>query len=222
MQQIGFQVPGVPEPPLALRSRSLSYAAAKRAFDITFALFVIVVTAPVWLIVAALVGLTSPGPVIFCQPRTGRGGRTFTCYKFRTMVDGADGQKAALRHLNEMSGPVFKIRADPRITPVGRWLRRTSIDELPQLLNVLKGDMSVVGPRPLPVAEADALSAYHRQRHVVRPGLTCLWQVSGRSGVDFDSWMSLDLEYIMRRGFWYDLRIVLRTIPLVLIGSGAV
>lgn len=197
------------------------YAAAKHAFDVGFALLLLILTAPVWLIAVVFIRLTSPGPALYRQTRIGHDGRPFTCYKFRTMVDGADEQKASLQHMNEMSGPVFKIRADPRITPVGRWLRRTSIDELPQLINVLKGDMSVVGPRPPLPEEVAQYGGYEFGRLAVKPGLTCLWQVSGRSALDFPTWVALDLEYVERRSFWFDLLIVLWTVPAVLTMRGA-
>lgn len=198
-----------------------SYLLAKRAFDVTFALVALVVTAPLALLTALVIKLTSPGPVIFRQARCGRHGRVFDCLKFRTMVDGAELTKEELRDLNEVDGPVFKIRNDPRLTTVGKWLRRTSIDELPQFLNVLRGDLSVVGPRPpLPEEVARYRPRDHR-RLAVTPGITCLWQIQGRSNLSFDEWMLLDLEYIERRSFWLDVKIVALTVPAVLSGRGA-
>lgn len=197
------------------------YEATKRGFDIAFALLLGAVLTPVWLPAAVLVRLTSRGPVLLRQPRCGRGGRVFGCWKFRTMVAGADRMQDDLRPLNEAEGPVFKIRRDPRVTPAGRWLRKLSIDELPQLLNVLRGEMSIVGPRPPLVPEVLQYGEREHGRLAVKPGLTCLWQVSGRSLIGFERWVELDLEYIRRRGFWYDLWLVLRTVPVVVMGKGA-
>jgi lipopolysaccharide/colanic/teichoic acid biosynthesis glycosyltransferase len=152
----------------------------------------------------------------------GRNKRKFHIYKFRTMVVDAEKRIKEIEHLNEVSGPVFKIKNDPRITPLGRFLRKTSIDELPQLFNVLKGDMSLVGPRPLPVRDYEGFNEdWQRRRFSVRPGITCLWQIAGRSSIPFNRWMELDLEYIDGWSFWLDLQILLRTIPAVLRGSGA-
>jgi exopolysaccharide biosynthesis polyprenyl glycosylphosphotransferase len=197
------------------------YTLGKRVFDCALAALLLVATAPLLLVVAALVRLTSPGPVLFRQRRCGQWGREFICYKFRTMVDGAELTRHEFEALNEMDGPVFKIRNDPRVTRVGRFLRRTSIDELPQLWNVLRGDMSIVGPRPPLPEEVARYRPRDFQRLAVVPGLTCLWQIKGRSEIKFDEWVRLDLEYIRRRGFWFDLAIVLRTIPAVLSGRGA-
>ena len=198
-------------------------AAAKQALDYAGALFLLVVSSPFLIVAALTVKLTSPGPVIFRQERSGLNGRPFTMYKFRTMVTDAEQRKQELAAFNEMSGPVFKVANDPRITPVGRWLRKTSLDEFPQLFNVLRGEMSLVGPRPLPVDETRRFDDFaHRRRLSVRPGLTCLWQISGRNNVrDFREWVRLDLEYIDNWSIWLDLQILLRTIPVVLLGSGA-
>ncbi len=197
------------------------YAMSKRLFDIVMALAASILAAPILLLAAIAIRLTSRGPVIFRQPRCGQGGEPFTCFKLRTMLDGAQEQKAAILHRNEVDGPIFKIRDDPRITPVGRILRRLSLDELPQLWNILRGDMSIVGPRP-PLPEEVALyTPFEWQRLAVRPGLTCRWQVLGRSEIGFARWVELDLEYIRKRSYWYDLTIVLRTIPAVLSGRGA-
>jgi lipopolysaccharide/colanic/teichoic acid biosynthesis glycosyltransferase len=172
---------------------------------------------------ALLIRLSSPGPVLFRQQRAGLNGQPFTMLKFRTMVTNAEQLKQELAALNEMSGPVFKVTNDPRITPIGRFLRKWSIDELPQLLNVLRGEMSLVGPRPLPVDEVRRFDdPAHRRRLSVKPGLTCLWQVSGRNDVkDFKEWVRLDLEYIDNWSLWLDLKILLRTIPAVFAGTGA-
>ena len=169
-----------------------------------------------------LIKLTSPGPVLFVQERVGLGKRSFRLYKFRTMMQGAEKKLAELEHLNEMSGPVFKIKNDPRITKIGHFLRKTSIDELPQLINVLKGDMSLVGPRPLPVRDYNGFEQdWQRRRFSVRPGITCLWQVNGRSNVSFDKWMKLDMEYIDNWSLLLDFKILILTIPAVFRGSGA-
>ena len=174
-------------------------------------------------VVAVAVKLTSPGPVFFRQQRAGLNGRPFTMLKFRTMVTNAEQLKQELAVLNEMTGPVFKVTNDPRVTPIGKWLRKASVDEFPQLFNVLGGDMSLVGPRPLPldeVAKFDDMA--HRRRLSVKPGLTCIWQVSGRNQVsDFREWVRLDLEYIDNWSLWLDIKILARTIPVVLFGWGA-
>jgi lipopolysaccharide/colanic/teichoic acid biosynthesis glycosyltransferase len=175
------------------------------------------------LLVAAVIRLTSPGPVLSRQQRSGLNGRPFTMLKFRSMTTDAEQRRVELEALNEMSGPVFKVTADPRVTRIGRFLRKWSIDEMPQLLNVLRGEMSLVGPRPLPVDEVarfDDLA--HRRRLSVKPGLTCLWQVSGRNDVrDFKEWVRLDLEYIDNWSLWLDIKILARTIPAVLSAAGA-
>ena len=174
-------------------------------------------------LVALGIRLTSPGPIIFKQRRAGKHGKPFVMYKFRSMSDDAEMRRAELEPFNQMSGPVFKVDADPRITPFGRWLRRTSIDELPQLLNVLLGDMSLVGPRPLPLYEVEKFeNTAQRRRLSVKPGLTCLWQISGRNQVkDFGDWVKLDLDYIDRWSLALDFKILLRTVPAVLMGFGA-
>ena len=194
----------------------------KRVCDLLACLILLIVVSPVLLVAALLIKLTSQGPVFFIQERIGINKRRFRLYKFRTMVDDAEKKQAELENLNEVSGPVFKIENDPRITPVGRFLRKASIDELPQLINVLKGDMSLVGPRPLPVRDYEGFDEdWHRRRFSVRPGITCLWQINGRSNTSFDKWMQLDMEYIDSWSLWLDLKILLQTIPAVLRGSGA-
>lgn len=197
------------------------YEAAKRCFDIAIAALVLVLLSPLLLAMFVIVKATSPGPAIFRQARCGRGGSTFTCFKFRTMVVNAEEVRDALLSSNECSGPVFKIRRDPRVTPVGRFLRKTSIDELPQLWNVLRGEMSLVGPRPPLPDEVAVYTAREHLRLAVRPGLTGLWQVSGRSNLSFERWVELDLEYVRRRSFLLDLLVLLRTIPAVISGRGA-
>jgi exopolysaccharide biosynthesis polyprenyl glycosylphosphotransferase len=195
---------------------------AKRWIDLCGSVILLFVLSPILLIVAALIKLDSPGPVFFRQERVGLYKRRFRLIKFRTMVDGADRQQQVLEHLNEAAGPVFKIREDPRITRLGKFLRRFSIDELPQLLNVLKGEMSLVGPRPLPVRDVERIAVqWHKRRLSMKPGLTCLWQVNGRSNVSFDHWVLMDLAYIDKWSLALDLKILLKTIPAVLKGAGA-
>lgn len=187
------------------------------------ALLVILTVIPVIPIIALAIKLTSPGPIFFRQQRSGLNGAPFTLYKFRTMVTNAEQFKHELEAMNEMSGPVFKVTNDPRVTPVGKFLRKYSLDELPQLYNVLRTEMSLVGPRPLPVDEVKRFdNLAHRRRLSVKPGLTGLWQISGRNQItDFKDWVRLDLEYIDNWSLWLDLKILLRTIPAVLIGTGA-
>jgi exopolysaccharide biosynthesis polyprenyl glycosylphosphotransferase len=197
----------------------------KQLIDLTGALLLVtlLIVIPIIPIIAIAIKLTSPGPVLFRQQRSGLNGQPFTIFKFRTMVTNAEQRQHELASMNEMSGPVFKVSKDPRITPIGKFLRKFSFDELPQLFNVLRGEMSLVGPRPLPVDEVrrfDDLA--HRRRLSVKPGLTCLWQVSGRNDVkDFKDWVRLDLEYIDNWSLWLDVKILLRTIPVVLTGAGA-
>lgn len=195
----------------------------KQIIDFTVALALVILGAIPFAIIALLIKLTSPGPILFRQKRCGLNGQPFTIFKFRTMETDAEQRKQELASFNEMSGPVFKMKNDPRVTPVGKWLRKTSIDELPQLFNVLRGEMSLVGPRPLPVEEVKRFDVLaHRRRLSVKPGITCLWQISGRNEVsDFNDWVRLDLEYIDNWSLWLDMKILWRTIPIVLLGSGA-
>lgn len=195
--------------------------AAKRAIDLAFALALFLVTLPLQLLAALAILLSSGTPVLFRQVRCGLNGRHFTLVKFRTMEPGSEDRLAEISHLNEMTGPVFKARRDPRLTRVGRLLRRLSIDELPQLWNVIVGDMSLVGPRPPLPDEVSRYEPWQRRRLSMKPGLTCLWQVSGRSEVDFDRWMALDLKYIDTWSPLLDLKILLKTVPAVLSGRGA-
>ena len=197
--------------------------AIKGIIDRVGALILLVLSLPAFVVAAVGIKLTSPGPVIFTQQRSGKNGRPFTMYKFRSMDIDAEVRRAELEQQNEMSGPVFKVSSDPRVTMFGRWLRRSSIDELPQLLNVLQGHMSLVGPRPLPLYEVEKFeNSAQRRRLSVKPGLTCLWQISGRNNVcDFDDWVRLDLAYIDNWSIWLDLKILARTVPAVLFGMGA-
>jgi exopolysaccharide biosynthesis polyprenyl glycosylphosphotransferase len=195
---------------------------AKRLIDLVGATLGLVALAPLLLIIAGLIKMTSPGPVLFRQKRYGKNRRLFAMYKFRTMVAEAETLQITLEHLNEAQGPVFKIRDDPRVTWIGRFLRRTSLDEIPQLINVLRGEMSLVGPRPLPTRDVHRFTESSLMRRFsVLPGLTCLWQISGRSELGFDSWVALDLEYIDGWSLSLDFRILLRTLPAVIRGEGA-
>jgi len=192
----------------------------KRSFDIAFSSAVLLLSAPVFALISVAIKLGSPGPVFFRQTRCGMNGRKFSLLKFRTMVADADNMKLSIQHLNEMSGPVFKAKNDPRLTRIGKVLRKYSLDELPQLINVLKGDMSLVGPRPPLPEEVVKYDMWQRRRLSVRPGLTCVWQVSGRNNIGFEQWMKLDLEYIDNWSLTQDFKIILKTIPAVLRGTG--
>jgi exopolysaccharide biosynthesis polyprenyl glycosylphosphotransferase len=195
--------------------------AAKRVVDVVVSATALVLLSPLLLGVAIAIRLDSAGPVLFRQRRVGMNGREFTLYKFRSMYQDAERRLEALRAKNEVSGPVFKMKDDPRVTRVGRFIRRTSVDEFPQFWNVLRGEMSVVGPRPPLPSEVQQYRRPHLRRLSVRPGITCTWQVSGRSGIGFDRWMELDLSYIDNWSLWHDLKILARTIPAVLTGRGA-
>jgi exopolysaccharide biosynthesis polyprenyl glycosylphosphotransferase len=195
---------------------------AKRVFDIVISFLLINLLAPLFLGIAFLIKLTSPGPAFFIQERIGLNKRRFRLIKFRTMVPDAERQQAELETFNEAGGPAFKMKNDPRVTPLGRFLRRTSLDELPQLFNVLQGDMSLVGPRPLPVRDYNGFNRdWHRRRFSVRPGISCLWQISGRSTLTFAKWMQLDMEYIDRWSFFLDLKILALTLPAIIREKGA-
>ncbi len=194
---------------------------AKRLFDIFGSFIIILCLIPVWIIIPLLIKLDSKGPVLFKQRRVGKNGRTFSMYKFRSMVADAEKLKEQLHNLNEMDGPVFKIKDDPRITSVGRFIRKASIDELPQLFNVFMGKMSLVGPRPPIHEEVLHYQAWQRKRLSIKPGITCLWQVSGRNELNFEEWIKLDIQYIENWSFMLDIKILLRTIPAVISGRGA-
>lgn len=194
----------------------------KRVFDFVVSLLLLVVFSPLLLLTALVIKLTSAGPVLFIQERVGLNKRRFRMYKFRTMVTDAEQRQAELEALNEASGPVFKLNNDPRITRVGRFLRKTSLDELPQLANVLKGDMSLVGPRPLPERDYNGFNTdWHRRRFSVRPGITCLWQVEGRSSIPFETWMQMDMKYIDHWSFGLDLKILAKTLIAIYKETGA-
>jgi exopolysaccharide biosynthesis polyprenyl glycosylphosphotransferase len=194
----------------------------KRFFDIVGSGLLLLLFSPIMIAVMILVKLESDGPAVFVQERIGLNKRRFRIYKFRSMVANAESLQGQLESSNEAQGPVFKIKKDPRITRIGKLIRKTSVDELPQLINVLKGDMSLVGPRPLPVRDYTGFSEdWQRRRFSIRPGITCLWQISGRSSISFDKWIDLDLEYIDQWSLWLDVKILAKTIPAVLKGSGA-
>jgi exopolysaccharide biosynthesis polyprenyl glycosylphosphotransferase len=204
------------------RSAEVWPTLVKRVFDLVLSILLLVTLAPFFFVVALLVKLTSPGPVFFSQIRVGLNKRQFKIYKFRTMIVEAEKMQDQLLSRNEMTGPVFKIREDPRVTPLGKILRKTSIDELPQLLNVLQGNMSFVGPRAM--SRRDYLlfdQDWQRRRFSVKPGITCLWQVNGRNSVPFETWMEMDMQYIDKWSLWLDFKILARTLPAVLRGSGA-
>jgi lipopolysaccharide/colanic/teichoic acid biosynthesis glycosyltransferase len=214
-----------PEPPRPAQPMELLFVRRvplwKRALDIVGASVGLVIGSPVLLVCAACIKLTSPGPVLFTQWRSGAGNRPFLMYKLRTMSVDAEKRKRELMALNEQDGPAFKIKNDPRVTRLGRFLRKTSIDELPQLWNVLKGDMSLVGPRPLPCNESAGCTHWQRNRLDVKPGLTCIWQVRGRCQVSFDEWVRMDLEYVRRTSLLGDLMLIVQTAAVVLRGRGA-
>jgi exopolysaccharide biosynthesis polyprenyl glycosylphosphotransferase len=195
--------------------------ALKRTFDLIVASATLLLLSPVLAIIAAAVKLTSPGPIIYRSMRPGIAGKPFACLKFRTMLLGAEDFQEQLEALNEKSGAIFKIRDDPRITPIGALLRRFSLDELPQLVNVVRGEMSLVGPRPLPMRDFELLEEWHKKRYLVLPGITGLWQVSGRAELEFDDLVRLDFLYLERWSILLDMTILLRTIPAVLTRRGA-
>ncbi len=197
------------------------WAFVKRAMDLCGALIGLVLASPIMLAAAIAVKCCDGGPVIFAQERVGKNGSRFKMYKFRSMYPDAEARLAELQKFNQVDGPAFKMENDPRVTPVGRFIRKTSIDELPQLVNILKGDMSIVGPRPPLPREVAQYSDWDWGRLAVKPGLTCYWQVSGRSDVSFDEWMKLDLKYVEEQGLWTDLKILCKTVAVVLRGDGA-
>jgi exopolysaccharide biosynthesis polyprenyl glycosylphosphotransferase len=216
-------VPGQTVPLFTLRPpvfEGIDYA-LKRTFDLVLATAGFALLSPILLVIAVAVKLSSPGPAIYRSARPGIGGKPFNCFKFRTMREHADQLQAELESLNEQSGALFKIRQDPRLTAVGRFLRRFSLDELPQLVNVVRGEMSLVGPRPLPMRDFERLEDWHKKRYLVLPGMTGLWQVSGRAELDFDDLVRLDFLYLERWSVFLDLSILLRTIPAVLTRRGA-
>lgn len=220
----------LPNKILTIKKRKESYqsistnknvSTSKTVFDKIGALVGIIIASPLALLIALAIKLEDGGPILFKQVRSGMNGRPFIFYKFRTMNVNAESEKNELLSLNEMSGPVFKITDDPRVTLVGKFLRKTSMDELPQFYNVIKGDMSLVGPRPPLSSEVKQYKEWQYRRLSVKPGITCLWQINGRNNIDFDKWMKLDLYYIDNWSFWTDIKIILKTIPAILRCNGA-
>jgi lipopolysaccharide/colanic/teichoic acid biosynthesis glycosyltransferase len=197
------------------------YQVIKRIFDIVASIVGLIVLAPLFLVVAILIKREDGGPIFFIQERTGLNNKPFKMYKFRTMCENAAEMHKFLLEQNELDGPAFKMKEDPRITRIGKFLRHTSIDELPQLLNILRGEMSVVGPRPLPVYETDQMTDYQNTRHLVKPGLTCYWQVMGRTEVPFEEWMELDQKYLEKRSIATDIGLIVMTFRALTAGDGA-
>ena len=196
---------------VVLADITLGYKLFKRTIDIVCSLFGLLVLSPVLIIVSILIKLESDGPIIFSQDRIGYKGQKFKMYKFRSMVVNAEELKKKLAEQNEMSGPMFKMKNDPRVTKVGKFIRKTSIDELPQLINILKGEMSLVGPRPSLPKEVKEFEPWMMERLEVKPGLTCYWQVSGRNDIDFEDWMKLDIKYVRERSFLLDMKLIFKT-----------
>ena len=198
------------------------YELVKRLFDVLFSVMLLTLLAPLFVVIILLVR-SDGGPAFYCQTRVGKGGKTFNLFKFRSMVVNADSPEmlSSVEDLNEQEGPIFKSRHDPRVTPIGHFLRKTSIDELPQLINILRNEMTVVGPRPPLESEVEHYDDYQKQRLGVKQGLTCFWQCSGRNNLNFTEWVELDLDYIEQRSLWTDLKILFKTVPAVLSGEGA-
>jgi len=212
---------GIPLVTYTTTPHDVTLLSIKRFLDIIGSAFGILVLSPLFAVVALAIKLTSPGPVLFTQERMGRNGRIFNLYKFRSMYEDAEKRKKELETLNERSGPAFKIRDDPRVTRVGKLIRKSSLDETPQFWNVLKGDMSLVGPRPPLPDEVKQYDSWQRRRLSMKPGLTCFWQIEGRNEIDFNEWMRLDLKYIDNWSLWLDLRILFWTVPAIVMGKGA-
>lgn len=197
------------------------YHIIKRILDVVLSVAGLIVLCPVFLITAIAIKLEDGGPVIFAQERSGLNGEPFIMYKFRSMIINAEDMHQEMLKYNEQDGPAFKMKNDPRVTRVGRFIRKTSIDELPQLINIIKGEMSIVGPRPLPVYEMEQCDIYQKQRLKVKPGLTCYWQVNGRNNLSFQEWMELDVKYLREIGVLTDIRVLIMTFPAVISGVGA-
>lgn len=214
-KQISFAVPR-----LNLQTERRGYCLAKRLMDITLCALAFAALMPLFAIVILAIRADSEGAALYKQKRVGKNGKTFIMYKFRSMCKDAERQFKNLEHLNEVEGPAFKIRNDPRVTRVGAFIRRTCIDELPQLVNIIKGDMSIVGPRPPLPDEVRRYSLHQRQRLRVKPGLTCYWQVSGQKDISFDSWVEMDLRYIREQNLWIDTRVIFKTLHVALSGKG--
>jgi len=205
----------------SIGKQKTKYRVIKRIMDVLCSVLALIVLLPIFLITAIAIWIEDGGPIIYSQDRNGINGKVFRMYKFRSMCRDAEKLHKNLLNRNEIDGPVFKMKCDPRVTKVGRVIRRTSIDELPQLINILKGEMSVVGPRPIVTYETERFNEYQKQRMAVKPGLTCYWQCRGRNDVSFDEWIKLDLKYIQEESFWVDIKIVLQTVRIVLSGKGA-
>ena len=191
------------------------YEVIKRLIDVVCSFMGVLLLSPLFIIIAIIIKMTSKGPVFFSQKRVGKNGKEFDMYKFRSMVVNAEELKEKLAAKNEMSGPMFKMKDDPRVTKVGKFIRKTSIDELPQLWNVLKGDMSLVGPRPSLPKEVAQFENWMYKRLEVKPGLTCYWQVNGRNNIDFEDWMKLDIKYVNERSTWIDIKLIFKTIGVL-------
>lgn len=211
----GAKESGIPADYPVAPNRKRGYLFLKRTFDILASLIGIIALSPIFLIVATAIYMDDPGSVLFFQDRNGLDGKVFRMWKFRSMYQDAPEKRFELGARNELDGPAFKMKDDPRVTRVGRFIRRTSVDELPQLVNILKGEMSFVGPRPLPTYETERCNAYQKQRMMVKPGLTCYWQCGGRNTVSFDDWVEMDLKYIQEAGIWVDFKILCKTIVSV-------
>ncbi len=197
------------------------YEFLKRIIDILMSVLSLIVLSPVFIIIAIAIKLDSSGPIVYSQTRVGKNGKHFKMFKFRSMIINAEEMLTELKPMNEMDGPMFKIKEDPRITRIGRFIRRTSIDELPQLINILRGEMSIVGPRPSLPSEVKEFESWMMERFVVKPGLTCFWQVSGRNNIPFHKWMELDIKYVKERNLWLDVKLVFKTIKVVIKGDDA-
>lgn len=202
-------------------NKNIGYFIIKRIIDIIGALCGIILMSPAMIVVSIWIKLDSKGPIIFDQNRIGQDYKQFKMYKFRSMCKGAECQLDKLQKNNEMTGPMFKIKEDPRVTKIGRFIRKTSIDELPQLFNILKGEMSIVGPRPSLPKEVSQFTAFQKQRLIAKPGLTCYWQVRGRSEVGFEEWMEMDVEYIGDRSTWVDIKLIFKTVRVLFGDEGA-
>lgn len=199
--------------------RKISYLVLKRIIDVVGSIIGIILAIPIVVVIGILIKLESKGNIFFSQKRVGLNGKEFRMYKLRSMVSDAEDTKKILENKNEMTGPMFKIKDDPRVTKVGRFIRKTSIDELPQLINVLKGDMSLVGPRPSLIREVNKFEPWMLKRLDVKPGLTCYWQVRGRNSIGFKEWMKLDIDYVNEKGTLTDIKLILKTIVLLLVGD---
>ncbi len=203
------------------QKKSIAYKCLKRCMDISLSGLALIVLSPVFLVTAAAIRLEDHGPVFFTQTRAGKDMKPFKIYKFRSMRINADAELSGMMAENEQTGHAFKIKDDPRVTKVGKVIRRFSIDELPQLLNIIKGDMSIVGPRPILTFQMEECNQYEKQRLIVKPGLTCYWQIGGRANIKWEEWVELDLDYIENMGLWTDIKMIVRTIPAVVDSKGA-